>query len=481
MTQVEAYHIGTLVFSFLTTLTILIIFFRKKVDFFLRPSIVCILLLYVIYLLPSVILNNHLIKIAPLVNQASFLLSVVLFTSLLGSLLSEKAFLWVLGKMPPMKSINENQKTKLMFLVTTVFLLIVTGLYFYNVSFTETGLYAILCEPKLYVILREKSLKLLSQKWLIYTYLIAFSCLCPLISATATQIILSKLEQKKLLWSIIVFPIILFLIFFMLITGARVGLLNCVLAVIFVLCLNLKGWKFFSATLLVLVIGFSTPAAISMSWVTRSNKSERLSFCVATKTNSQFLNELKLQEEALDKESRQRLASDAHAGLWAFVSGTINRSFIIPAAVSGFYMEEAQNKAFNFNSLFSKGQINVSNIVATSYSKRLYGPAHLVINSATAPTAFIFLNFMYFGYFSIFFSVLGILALDLVFFLAKACGRELGIPLMATATYYPFIFVQTGYFTVLGTHGYLVFTCIILIVFVFSRNYNFKNSATGTL
>lgn len=481
MTHFEAYYIGTLVLAFLTTLTLLIILYKKKINFLVRPSIVCILILYFIYLLPSIVFNDRLFEMTEQINRASFLLSIVLFSSLLGSLLTDKIFLLIQNKLPPIRTIDELKSTKFIFIAAFASLAAVTGIYFYNVSFSETGLYAIFCEPRLYVLLREYSLKLLPQKWLIYTYLIAFSCLCPLICAFATQLILGQSGKNKINWSLITVPVFLFTTFFMLITGARVGLLNCVLAVSVVLWAHLKGWKLLTSILIVLIIGFTTPAIISMSWVTRSNETEQTFLCTPTKKNLELMNILKQQEEDSGNEEKTRYAKDIQAGFGAFIDGTIYRSFIIPPAVSGFYMEEAQKNGINLKVLFIKDKVSIANRVATQYGKRLYGPFHKTISSATAPTAFIFFNYMYLGYFSIIFSILGILALDITFFLARSCGKKMGIPLMAMASYYSFLFVQTGYFTVWVTHGYLVFICIILVVFAYSRNYNWKNRPTGKL
>ena len=483
MAHFEVQYIGSVIFAVLTFLATLNIIRTRKINFLVRPSIICTMLLYFIYLLPSIIFNDQLLRISPAVHKASFLLSIVLFGAILGSVWLDKINDKLQRNIPPAIPFNESKLSKIILAVVSGILILVTGVYFYNVPFYNTGLYAILCEPKLYVILREQSLKLLSQKWLIYSYLIAFSCLCPLICTFIAQILLSHTTatKNKILWILIAIILVIFVTFFMLITGARVGVLNCILAVIGVLWMHLNKWKFTTSVILVLFIGFATPALISMSWVTRTNDQQESYLCMQTEENNKFLKDIQLAEEALSAEDKRKFEADVHAGFGTFLDGIIYRAFIIPAAVSGFYIEEAQQNGIGLNNFLpSKGK-GLANKVAVNYGHRLYGPNHKSIDSATAPSTFVFFNYMYLGFFSIIISILGILAQDVIFFIAKASGKQISIPLMATSFYYAFIFAQTAYFTVLFTHGYLLLTLIIVIVFAISRHYNWKSFRMGSL
>jgi len=474
---INDFYIGSVFFAILFACIIVYTILTKKIEFLFRPSIICTLLLYFIYLLPSIVFHQQIYRMTPGIDQASFILSLVLSGTLVGTIYTDKLFTKVLNRFEINRMFDFNINSLLIILLTLV-LILVCGIYFYIVPFYKTGLYAIFCEPRLYVYFRENSLKLLDQKWLIYTYLIAFSCICPLLCALLTQEILSSNFKKKIFWGLFAIPLLCFITFFMLITGARVGVLNCVLATMGVLWINLDRLKMIMAVILVLAIGFTTPAIISMSWVTRTNDKVPLPICseeaqVLSAKHQDFLNNenlIAVEEEPLSEIEKR----DSKAGFVIFMEGVINRAFIVPAAISGFYIEEALISGSNWRYIWSANQskLGYTNKIATKYGHRLYGASHKIISSATAPTAFVYFNFLYFGWFSVLISILAILIQDILFFLAKLIPNKISSPFISTSIYYSFLFIQTSYFTVYFTHGYLLLALLIIIVIALAKYYN---------
>lgn len=455
------YFAGSVLAAIAITFLFLKAAFKKEVDFLVRPSVLFCMALYALYLLPAVLFHSTLKAMSPFLSQSNFLLSIVLVcTILISRYLHLKC-----SKVTVVTDLSDLQMTKIknrLIAALSLLLFIFTCLYFSQVDFRNTGLYAIICEPEHYVILREKSLKLLGIKWLGYVYLIGFSCVSPFLCALFTDKLITEGRKKilvNLAWGI---PLLLFILFYLLIPGARVGVLYCSLAVSGVLWYRFKFIKFFLISILTVVGAVSVSALISMSWVNRVDKDEAPSFCVKF---DRSMEEVAKLDEATPLEWRTHQSSK----FMAYLDGIIFRVFAIPTVISGWYIEEGVQEGMRPNFLYSAEGKVLATTIAQKYVKRLYGEGYIAGKSVAAPTSFIFVNFIYFGFWSIIVSILGILLLDVVFLISKLIKPGLAIPFMGMTLYYTFIFAQTGYFTVLLSHGYFVLGVSLCAVVLISR------------
>lgn len=454
-------------------LSVLILFFsgwllfrKKEGAFFIRPSVLFIGVLYVIYLLPAQIFNRQVKMMSPFIDISSFLLAVVLFISLLGAYFLYKKIDSPLIEIWPLVK-SEKFKTRL-FVFFLALLIIFLGLYFSQNSFRNTGLYAIFCDPSHYVILREKSLKLLGIPWLTYVYLIGFSCLCPLLCAYYVDKVFSVNSKKtRMLLLIGGIPLLLFLLFYMLITGARVGVLNCSLAVLGVLWFRLSWKKFIFSSIATIAGAMAVSALIGMAWANRSESGPSdVLFCTyfSGGVDHQQMLEGEMQLLPSSETTQQNVV-----GFSSYLEGIVFRIFMIPAAISGWYIEEGIHEGMRPQYLYTPEGRKISNTFAIKYVKRVYGEGYQVTPSVTTPVAFVFVNFVYFGFWSILISILGILSLDTIFLVAKKMDRNFVTPLLGMCLYYVFIFAQTGFFTVVFSHGYSLLAGAILVCYVVFR------------
>ncbi|MEK2645199.1 hypothetical protein [Bdellovibrio sp. BCCA] len=438
-----------------------LLFFKRELSFFVRPSIVFVAFLYCVYLLPSQLLNEHIKRMSPFIDNAVLLLSAVIFFSLC-------AIYWFYKKTEnnsPKISSQFSEKYKSVVLLGLVGSLITcVTLYFSQISFMHTGLYSLLCDPKHFVILREMSLKLAGIQWLGYVYLIGFSCVCPFLCVLWVDKILNAKGRNIVALLVFGMPLLLFVLFYLLITGARVGILNCALAVLGALWYRLSFKKFLPAAVLTIVGALSLAALISMAWVNRIDDSEanRGGICSLFAVNNYELKQL-------DADSPVSWTTQRTDGFLSYFEGIINRIFIVPAAISGWYVEEGIYSGARPYYLYSPESKKMANVFAQKYVKRIYGEEYQAGESIMAPTSFVFVNFIYFGYWSILMSVLGILAMDFAFILAGTLGRVLSVPFMAMCLYYSFIFAQTGYATVILSHGYFLLVGIVIVLYCLNR------------
>lgn len=411
---------------------------RSGLSYFLRPSTAYTLLVVLVYVFPILVFNGQLESVSPRIDQVGLVLCTVLILSCLFSYSTQHL---VKLQMQAYKGdSNTSVATRLLFFLVLGLVLIV-GAYFTQQKFNRTGLFALICSPQNYVYFREQSMKLLEAKWLRYLYLIGYSCLIPFVVALVVDGIIKRegiLRKRMLIWSI---PIIALGIFYLLITGARVGLLNCALAtggVFFVRYSKLKFLGLFGAAV---ITGVATAALIGML-----SASER---------------SLEVRQSWICKDADESVFEEVpYAG---YLGGIFNRIFVIPSAVAGFYFEEFTSNGPGYKRL-TGGVRSVSNEISLKYGSRLHHRE--AVDSSTMPTTFVFANFYYFGYWSLLLSALGVLLLDLPLLLAKRLSGNLFAPIVSVNLYFTIIFAQSSYGVVLLSHGFLVFICIVSILLI---------------
>ncbi|MNK22774.1 hypothetical protein D3C87_410550 [compost metagenome] len=412
---------------------------HRDTSFFLRPSIVFIVLGLLLYLIPITLFRDKIRVISPYIDEVGLLLSLVFSIAIVLIYLGQK----FLVRFEIRKDASEPGDAGKFLAFAIAILIGITFIYFQFRDFKQTGLYALLCSPENYTLWREQSMKLLKQKWLSYLYLIGFSFLCPLICAFLVDKIVSTPTKQRIIFASLGFPIVAIVVFYLMITGARVGILNCVFAVTGVLFLRLSFYRFLIAFSGCVAGGIAIAVLISILSV-GGGAAQNVGFC----TDSRQEPVVSLSEEIFPGD---------------YLDGVIHRMMIMPGVIAGFFVEEAYG---NFRPLeaFAIRDRNIANLIATKYGQRLFGREP--VETALAPTTFIFMNFLYFGYFSVIVSIIGIVLLDAPLFFLNRLPWALSVPLVSVGLFYSAVFLQTGFFTVFFSHGYAFYCGLIGVTFL---------------
>jgi hypothetical protein len=261
-------------------------------------------------------------------------------------------------------------------------------------------------------------LKLLDSPALQYVYLIGFSCLSPL----AFTLLLERIAfMGAVRGSVLAAAVLVFLSFYLLLTGARVGLVNLAAAgLIYALLANRLriGWK-------------SLIAAAAVIWLVPIGLS------------------------ALREQGRNE------AGLLEYVIAIGDRIFLLPLLISGWFVEFAETRGYaGLAAALGIGpQSDWTNEIAMEFLGR---KDDITIETVTTPTSFFFANYLYFGWFGLLPSLLALKLMDVPVRYIGQLPDVLKRPFLATAIFFSVIFVRAGFGVTLITHGYLVLVGWIL-------------------
>jgi len=288
---------------------------------------------------------------------------------------------------------------------------LITLWYLLKVPLQSTGLYGIFFDPEHAAQFREESLKLLDNPTLQYAYLVGFSALSPL----AFALLLARASElsRSRRWGLMV-PVLAFLTFYMLLTGARVGLVNLAVAGLMYAILRRRMTLGLKPLLLAGIILFMVPMLLS------------------------FL--------------RERGRYEASALEYAEAIG--ERIFLLPMLISGWFVEYADTRGpIGLLAAIGLGEsINWSNLIALEFLDR---KEPVTIETVTTPTAFMFSNYLYFGWLGLLPSWIGLYLIDLPVDWARRAEASLRLPLLATMMYFSVIFVQSGFGVTWISHGYM--------------------------
>ena len=105
--------------------------------------------------------------------------------------------------------------------------------------------------------------------------------------------------------------------------------------------------------------------------------------------------------------------------------------------------------------------VDWTNLIALEYLGR---KDSVTIESVTTPTAFIFSNYLYFGWMGLLPSVLALKFIDLPVSRIRLLPRGVRLPFIATLMFFSVIFVQSGFGVTLTSHGYLLLMMLIALI-----------------
>lgn len=416
-------------FAILAGLLFALSWWRKR-QLYLLPSTWILLASGIIYVLPAAVFSDELADMSPYAVKALAYCTTLIVSGLLINLL------WArppsLASLASDSTASPDAPNPVSLNRALRYVLVALGAillwYLMTVPLKSTGLYGVLFDPEHSAEMREESLKLLTNPALQYIYLTGFSCLCPLALCLmlARCAGISGLRRYLLLLSVIGF-----LCFYLLLTGARIGLVNLVVAGIFFAFLRNRLRIDVRLLLFGLFILFAVPMVISI-----------------------------LREQGRSEGT-----------LFEYVEAIAGRIFLLPLLISGWFVEYADtNGTVGFMQAAGLGQhINWSNLIALEYLGR---HEQVTIESVTTPTAYFFSNYLYFGWAGLIPSLAALRVIDLPVYQLRHLATDLRLPIAAVLLFFSVIFVQSGFGVTMLSHGYL-----LLIALVFAMRQ--RRYATG--
>jgi hypothetical protein len=296
-------------------------------------------------------------------------------------------------------------------------LALITLWYLAYVPIDSTGLYGLLVDPEHSAQLREESLKLLDNVALQYAYLVGFSCLSPLAFALWLERSASVRPGRRF---VLGFAVLVFLAFYLLLTGARVGLVNlAAVGLLYAVVANRLriGW---TSLVFALAIAWLVPIVLSIM--------------------------------------REQGRNEANVFEYAIAIG--DRIFLIPLLISGWYVEWAETHGYaGLAAALGVGPASEwTNAIALEFLGRR---DDITIESVSAPTSFFFANYLYFGWLGLLPSLVALKIIDLPVALLGRLPDALARPLLATLLFFSLVYVRAAFGVTLLSHGYLL---LILIV-----------------
>jgi hypothetical protein len=390
----------------------------RQRQLFLLPSTWVLLLSALFYMLPALLFVDQIADLSPYTWTAMGYCTVFVGSGLLlNMVLPTPAWAdrqWtVRGRTSP----RDARRVGAYLAAILALLALVTLWYLAYVPIASTGLYGLLVDPEHSGQLREESLKLLDSVALRYGYLVGFSCLSPLAFALWLERSASITRGKQFVLGSAVFA---FLAFYLLLTGARVGLVNlAAVGLLYTVVANRLriGWKSLAVALLVIWL---VPVVLSI-----------------------------LREQGRNE-----------ANVFQYATAVGDRIFLIPLLISGWYVEwaETHGHAGLAAALGIGPAAEWSSAIALEFLGRRND---ITIESVTAPSSFFFANYLYFGWLGLLPSIVALKIIDLPVALLGRLPDSLARPLLATLLYFSLIYVRAAFGVTLLSHGYLLLTLIV--------------------
>jgi hypothetical protein len=402
-------------FSSIGCFLIFVFVFIEARFLFVKPSIVLLAFTHIFFQWPSVFLVDKILRSLPDPWSFSFLVNSYVFFGLLVAILSfhdEARLIWAgLGA----DAVASRARYGKAILILGFLVFLVLCLYFSEVPVSSTGLYAILFDPANAVLAREKSLKLLDNKFVAYAYSLMCSSVAPIFAASLGLLLANSIRRK--VFSYCAGLVLLFggLSLSVSLTGARAPAVNLFIVAGIALLLR---YRFRINPLLLgggLLVTLFPAVVISLM---REGKGLRPEFIL------EYFNYI------------------------------FYRAFVDPMDMGIIHSQYSQNFGFfgisgltKLASLFGMHPVDVPNVVG-----RYYYPRSL--ESVSANAGYIYCYYSYFGLSALALLIPSVLILDSSLLVLSRFRRELQVPILAALLFSTLMFITSDYGTVLVTHGF---------------------------
>lgn len=425
----EAFVLINWMFCVSTTILLITLLYKDRY-MFIKPSILVIIFFHIQIQWAAILQMKNIAGYLPEPVFYSIIVNGFPFIGTLGSFLflkKDSKSIWVRITDPNYLS---SAVSKVIILLFSTIVILISIFYFLNVSISETGLYSIVFNPLISSEAREKSLKLISNVYLKYSFSFLQSAIAPLFAVILGMSIVYHFKKGDLIKVCIYIIMFLFLIIFISIPGSRSPAASIILTIIIAYLLKKKMSVRPTVVILLVIVVFSIPVLLT---VLREGKEMNVSIF------SQYLFE-----------------------------SILHRVFVVPMQTGLWHVHYAQTQGFIGIAGISKlahvldiTPINVPNLIYLTYTSAS-------VNSGFANTCYVFSYYCYFGIISLIFSLLGLWGIDLVVLLYKRLSNRLLLPCVASISMASISFISADYTTVLVTHG---FSIILLIVIIFEIVY----------
>ncbi len=297
----------------------------------------------------------------------------------------------------------------------------ITFVYLSQVPLSQTGLYAIIFQPKTSGLAREKSLKLLGNVPLRYAFALMISSLAPLFAVMSFWALRNAVRKWRILSSFLFAACLLGVAGAVGLPGARVNIVNMIL-VMFMASLFYHGLPFRPAKF-ILLIGAILLLPTVLTILREGN--------------------------AISLEN-----------LFEYFWLIVNRTFVVPMNVGAWYIHHAQLEGgFGIAGVPKLAALlGIEAIDAPNYIGLKYVPGAL--SSVSAGAGYLFTYYSYFGTPSLVISVIGLWFLDIAVLLFERLSDYLLLPCVAAVSLTTLAFISGDYTTGWVTHGF----CGILAV-----------------
>lgn len=413
-------------FFFITCALLLGFIFYSRRYYFIKPSILLIAFSIIFFQFPLALSSDTYEVAVPDPYILSFLIHSYILMGLAVSLYTFQNESKTVWKRITGDSVSERYVNKhAVFLLAAVVICIGT-VYLIHVPFRETGLYAVIADPAMAVIARERSLKLLDNQALAYAFSIMTSSVAPMLAVMLSGIGAHLFFKRRLFSLVIISLAIVSLMIVVSLPGARVSAVNLLL----VMCLSFfleKGLPIRPGRFIFLFILIVTPGVLIGMY----------------RDGRAFGFDLYLQY-LWDFIGRRILHDPLEVGSW----------YILHAQKYGFFGFPALPKLATITGFDA---LNVPNYIGLRYQPNA-GP------TVSAGAGSLLTYYSYFGVASLLISLIGLWLLDMAVYVYEKLSPSLLIPCVSAVSLSTLSFISSDYTTVLVTHGFAVTLIIALCV-----------------
>lgn len=309
-------------------------------------------------------------------------------------------------------------------------------IYFLYLPWPQTGLYNILFNPKMASIARTHSLKTLHFTGLAYLISVNIHAIAPIITSLLGMIVLASQYQKR--YRHFVFASIVFIMVLCLVSvpGERAPA-AWLFIILFIMMIANTGYCFKPLSLLCMLFLIFIPI-----------------ICLTL--------------------ARERYAPDVHISfmyIYNNIAAILKRALITPFNAAVWHVDYVQrhNHFFGLGAIHKIARLVSIPVVHVDY---IIGKHYVAAHSrySTAPCGYLFAYYSYFGWYSLPFSILAMLLLDLIVYSYHKLQAICFLPLIAITTLSCFKCIQTTYLEVLASGGLIIMlACLIWVSHAYSQ------------
>jgi hypothetical protein len=401
------------------------IFYKRKY-YFIKPSILLITFSIIFFQLPLAIFSDIYEAAVPDPYILGFLIHAYILLGLIVSLYTFQESSRAVWNRIIRESVSDHRVNKPAVVILAGAVICIVTIYLVHVPFRETGLYAVLANPALAGMARERSLKLLDNHALVYAFSLMTSSLAPMLAVILSWMGAKYLLKRRFVPLFITGIAAISLMIMVSLPGARLSAVNLLL-VISISFFLVRRFPFHPVKIFLLLILIVTPGVLI----------------------------------GMYREGRAFGFDLYFQYLWDFIGRRILQD---PLEVGSWYIHHAQTYGLFGISAVPKlaaitgfDVLDVTNYIGLRYQSHA-GP------TVSAGAGYLLTYYSYFGIPSLLISLIGLWLLDTAVCVYQKLSRPLLIPCISAVSLSTLSFISSDYTTVMVTHGFAVTLIIAFTV-----------------